>query len=57
MFNGFCVNSKCKHYFEDCCMIYYDEDVENPEMQIGNEICEKFEKGMHKAYEETRIVK
>lgn len=50
MFTGFCMNSKCKYYFEDCCMKFYDEDEENPEFQVGNELCEKFEEGTHEAY-------
>lgn len=43
----FCLNSKCKHYFEDNCMLIWETDT----VHISSEgECEDFEAGQHIGY-------
>lgn len=43
----FCLNSKCKHYFEDNCMLIWETDT----VHISSEgKCKDFEAGQHIGY-------
>lgn len=43
----FCLNSQCKHYFEDNCMLIFEADT----LHISeNGQCEDFELGEHIGY-------
>ncbi len=45
----FCLNSECKHYFEDNCMHILEKDT----ISIGKDgKCDTFEKGIHPGYQQ-----
>lgn len=55
--NMMCLNSRCKHYWEDNCMKNIDE-----ERIVINEngLCQTFEEGINKIYflpDETKLIK
>lgn len=46
----FCLNSDCKHYFEDNCMKFFQENT----VSISrNGKCGDFEKGEYEGYKHT----
>lgn len=43
----FCMNSNCKHYFEDSCLLFYEKET----IEISYEgKCNSFKKGINEAY-------
>ncbi len=46
----FCLNSNCKHYFEDNCMKFFEENTLNVSYD-GK--CGDFEQGEHEGYQYT----
>ena len=50
----FCLNSKCKHYFEDNCMLIWETDT----VHMSNEgKCEDFEAGQCIGYDDDSVLK
>lgn len=47
----FCMNSNCKHYYEDNCMFMFGQGS----VSVSEDgMCKTFEKGKHEEYEEDK---